>query len=493
MKKIISVLMVLAMMTGLLCTMPLTASAATEGDYSYFYVDANLNTVFNESEATGVKIWDYNGSTSTLTIPATLGGKPVVYIESMTFHDCNTLKNVTIPGGVKKIGSSAFSKCSLLEKVTISSGVQEIENGVFRNCVLLNSVSIPSTVKTISSYMFEGAVSLKSIKIPSSITTISDYAFYQTGLTAVTIPNSVKVLGKSAFYDCASLKTVKIGSGVKVIDEYTFRGTAITTLAVPGTVQTINNNAFYNCKKLKTLTIEDGVKTIGKYAFYNCDAVTKITVAKSVTTLGDSAFPYVFKETIPVYCYKGSAAYKWFVAENAGWSTFDPYKISLLDPIKSIKLNKTSATKGVGQTLTLKVTFDPKNTAYKTITWKSSKTSVATVDKNGKVKAIKAGKATITAKTVNGKTAKCVVTVKAKPTKIKLSKSVTLKKGAKYSTSVKFTPSNAHTERTYKSSKPSVAKVDKNGKVTAVKAGTATITVKTYNGKTSKITITVKK
>ena len=48
------------------------------------------------------------------------------------------------------------------------------------------------------------------------------------------------------------------------------------------------------------------------------------------------------------------------------------------------------------------------------VTWSSNKESVATIDQNGKVQAIAAGKATITAK-AGGKTATCSVTVTAKP------------------------------------------------------------------------------
>lgn len=46
------------------------------------------------------------------------------------------------------------------------------------------------------------------------------------------------------------------------------------------------------------------------------------------------------------------------------------------------------------------------------LTWTSSNKKVATVDKNGKVKALKKGTATITVKTASGKKAACKITVK---------------------------------------------------------------------------------
>ena len=73
----------------------------------------------------------------------------------------------------------------------------------------------------------------------------------------------------------------------------------------------------------------------------------------------------------------------------------------------TIKLNKTKKTLKVGQTYQLKVSG-----TKKTVKWKSSKKSVASVSSKGKVKAKKVGKTNITA-TVAGKTLKCKITVKA--------------------------------------------------------------------------------
>lgn len=83
--------------------------------------------------------------------------------------------------------------------------------------------------------------------------------------------------------------------------------------------------------------------------------------------------------------------------------------------VTGVKLNAGKLTLTVGQTTQLKATVSPANATNKAVTWTSSNTKIATVDKNGKVKGIKAGKAKITAKTKDGgKTASCIVTVKEK-------------------------------------------------------------------------------
>ena len=81
-------------------------------------------------------------------------------------------------------------------------------------------------------------------------------------------------------------------------------------------------------------------------------------------------------------------------------------------PITSIRLNKTSMSLKVGQTATLKAYIGPPEATYdKTITWKSSKPEVATVDENGNIEAKSAGETTITATTTNGIEATCKITV----------------------------------------------------------------------------------
>ena len=81
--------------------------------------------------------------------------------------------------------------------------------------------------------------------------------------------------------------------------------------------------------------------------------------------------------------------------------------------IASITLNYSKYALTVGQSKTLAASTSPESAA-KNVTWYSSNSKVATVNKNGKVTAVKAGTATITAKTANGLKATCKVTVKAK-------------------------------------------------------------------------------
>ena len=149
----------------------------------------------------------------------------------------------------------------------------------------------------------------------------------------------------------------------------------------------------------------------------------------------------------------------------------------------------------MGKTDSLIVVYNPPNLTEKAITWTSSNPKVATVS-NGTVTAVAAGTSTITATTTNGKTATCTVTVNAVnvvPTSVSLSKTnISLEIGKSETLTATVLPSNA-TEKaiTWVSNNTKVATVA-NGKVTAVAAGTATITAKTTNGKTAICQVTVK-
>lgn len=85
-------------------------------------------------------------------------------------------------------------------------------------------------------------------------------------------------------------------------------------------------------------------------------------------------------------------------------------KASTTVTVTGIKLNKSSASVVVGSAITLSATVSPSNANNKSVIWSSSNTKIATVS-GGKVKGVKAGTATITAKSNNGKTATCKITV----------------------------------------------------------------------------------
>lgn len=117
------------------------------------------------------------------------------------------------------------------------------------------------------------------------------------------------------------------------------------------------------------------------------------------------------------------------------------------------------------------------------VKWSSSNPQIAKVASNGKVTALKPGTAYISAN-VNGDVAKCKITVKAPALSVK-SKTII----AKQTYALKVNGATGKVK--WKSSNSKVVKVASNGKITGIKAGSATITA-TVNGKQLKCKVTVK-
>ena len=162
--------------------------------------------------------------------------------------------------------------------------------------------------------------------------------------------------------------------------------------------------------------------------------------------------------------------------------------------VSSINFDKTGVSLKVGETVTLTATVKPDDATDKTVTWSTSDASVATVS-DGVVTAIKLGSATIRAK-AGDKEATCAITVEATPvTSVTLDQtSASLKVGETVSLTATVKPDDATDKSvTWSSSNTSVATVSSSGIVTAIKAGSATITVKTNDGgKTATCSVTVK-
>lgn len=170
--------------------------------------------------------------------------------------------------------------------------------------------------------------------------------------------------------------------------------------------------------------------------------------------------------------------------------------ITVIEPVVSIKLNKKSTTMTVGKTKVLVPDISPSNATNKDVVWRSSNSLVARVTQGGKVTAMAEGTATITCTTEDGNfTATCKVTCIIPVDAVEITKaSVTVKKGNTTKLKANIYPEYAtNHEVKWKSSDKSIATVDSNGKVTALKKGTCTITcTSVQSGKKSTCKVTVK-
>ena len=251
---------------------------------------------------------------------------------------------------------------------------------------------------------------------------------------------------------------------------------------------------------VNSIVLKDGIKYTIDYSIEPKDANVKLIWESSdtkVATVEDGIIQTLAPGTTTITAKKANKEAIVYVTVVKGDSS-TPDVIDDGKEIKavSINMNQTELNMKVSQDYKLTAEVLPSNTTNKAVTYKSTNTEVATVDATGKVVAVAKGTATITATTANGIVAEVKVTVDEEKAKeiesITLSiKNVSLSPGNTIQLVETYSPSDAAVEKiTWTSSDNNVATVE-DGLVTAMRNGTATITVSSDSGVKATCNITV--
>ena len=440
----------------------------TDIQYNAFYNCVNLSTVnFEENSelsSIGNTAFTYSGLT-TLKLP-----NSVTSIGKAAFQGCSRLATVTLSSKMESISNSAFRNCVKISSITIPNKVKYIDGYAFADTGL-TQITIPESVESISSCAFQNCEKLKDVTIKNKKAYIEIGAFENCGfekltlgqskigsgaflgnksLTTLTLQEGVTTLAYRAFSQCENLETIKFPTTLKKIDMDAFSGTKWFENQPDGAVYVndillaykgdpekvtiksgtkyIESGAFGDKKNLTSVEIPKSVTTIRTAAFVNCEKLTRIVIPPSVTKIESQAIGYIgtyigeyMTDSYSVYnankdCnlviagVKESAAEKYAKENGFTFEAITPVDI----PITKITLSKTSETLTIGAKTQIKAACLPEDTTESTsITWKSSNTKVATVDKAGNVTAVGEGTANIVA-SAGSCTATCKITVNIK-------------------------------------------------------------------------------
>ena len=252
---------------------------------------------------------DYVGTESKITIPS-----GVKEIGSFVFDENSQIEEVIIPGDVKIIGGDAFYACQNLKTVIMKSGVETIENGAFSSDVNLSKVTIPKTVGRIDYDNFQDSKWLKNDNREFMIEGNGILIHYSGQSSKVTLPSSVKDIGSDAFSGVVDkLTQIVMNRGLKRISDFAFNDYSLLKIvSIPSSVNSIGSEAFTDTPWLKNnkkefVVIADGillkyqgsrtkvvlpsnVRTINDSAFYNNKKLTEVVLDKNLTEIKDSAF-----------------------------------------------------------------------------------------------------------------------------------------------------------------------------------------------------------
>lgn len=386
-----------------------------------------------------------------LTLPSAL--KTIGY---GVFIDCDALEAVTIPASVTSLGDNSFESCDSLQTVSIQAALETMGTSVFNCCSSLTSVSIGGNVQAIGGYAFYHCTALDSVSLASGLREIGYDAFDGcTSLSAIQIPGTVRTIGRSAFNDCSSLRSVELNYGLVTIGAGAFcRCEMLTSVTLPSSVTYLGGLVFQECTALTNVLMPNSIVEIEDLAeniFYGCPAVIACYEGSYAETYAkDEGIDYTIFPSVPSTSFDLSVGTLYLME---GERVMIPYTIAPADTTDAVLWGSSASdiastpngvgevtakragsativattTSGIRKTVSVVVSNRPTKisfeTAEKTIQvgktytqaavvrdvkgvrsdikpdYSSSDPSIAVVDANGKVKGLRPGTVTITAKT----------------------------------------------------------------------------------------------
>lgn len=354
----------------------------------------------------------------------------------------------------------------------------------------------------------------KSVDNPTVKTSVVINVYKHVSGITVTPKNKVLPVGQKITIvptvspSTAKDKTVTFKSSDKTVAKVSSSG--VVTAVKPGSVEitvTTNDGGFTAKTSIQVIPVVKSTKVTLSAAKKSVQIGSTYTLYATITPSDttDKSVSWISSDTkIATVSSKGVVKAKAKGVATITCVTKDTGKVAKCEinvvnvGATNVTLSKTSYTLAPSQTFTLKPIISPSNTTVKTVTWKSSNTSVATVNSKGVVKGVKAGTATITCTTLsNNRTATCKITVKnASVQSVKLS-TTSISTTANKSITLKATvsPSYATDKRViWLSSNPAVATVSTSGVIKTVAPGKTVITCQSVSGKkTATCTVTVNK
>jgi|GEM_PF-5093021 len=500
----------------------------------------------------------------TLTLPANLSN-----MYSSTFELAN-VKNLVFSDGCQLssipnmfLGIIGYGNNGHPGQVTANDPSSFVEDKaqVCANCLETISFGKNNNISTIKSGAFFNQSHITSIDFGSSDDelTIKDGAFIGVGNNAYLVENGVdQSLGegielelpanlvdlKNGAFVYAGLKSLSFADGVELAKyaHGVFQDVGIVEDLVIGSdypSDKLEGGIFSRCPELTTLDLEDSGITTIEDALKENPKLKKVVFPKTLKNITWRESPedhwdehdpdYTRDKICPFYGCENVEVLRFlqtdpgdfnfdegvfqflneegivYVPEETTDEAIEDYIALLTDcgltfaedrwvieryvELNGITLDPEEVELETEDVIALAVFFDPEDATEKDVVWSSSDEEVATVDENGKVTAVAAGTAEITVQSKADEDVKavCAVTVKAKTiavTGVSVDPAeVSLKVGKTKELTAVLEPENVTNKNvTWSSSDEEVATVDENGKVTAVAAGTAEITVKTEDG-----------
>ena len=480
------------------------ACAAVYADSSSGTIGTDISWTLDEEgnlSITGTgDIPDYNYSGSPFfakdIIKTITVGDGITKIGSYAFYRCKGLETVTLPPSVESIGDYAISECDNLRTVTFPEGLHKIGYSAFSRCKNLEAIILPDSLQELGEYAFYECTGAATLRLPVSMKKIPRHSFYEcSSITAVVFPDDLETIEWSAFYGCRGITVIDLPDGLKTLGDSAFASSSVRNLVIPDSVEEIGVDAFANSDELRSVKLPDALKKIPSGAFSICCKLKSIEIPSGVDEIGYGAFygcTDLKKAVIPASVKKMEYCFgECFGLDEVYFEGDFPAPLNG----SFYACNLTAYYPADNETWTEDILDSGYGGKVKWIGYCASHVEGAAVKENNKAAtALAAGSYDLVTycEKCGTEISRKTVTVKKLTPTIKLSAAKkTLKKGKSYTLKVTGL-AKGDSIKSFKSSKPGVAKVSAKGKITAKKKGKAVITVTLKSGKTAKCTITVK-
>lgn len=422
--------------------------AGRQGAYT---IPSNVNGNGKEIDQIWTSGFEGASGLTDITIPDSIGRLGTAAFEG------TGLTHVTIPDTVQQVDPAVFQNCTKLVSVKLPAGLAEIDQYMFANCISLQHVDMPDSITKINIYAFHNCTSLTSLALPKNLSSLSVGCFDKCiNLQHVVVPPSVISFPKDELGVYNPFKyspvTVYVQRGSNADRFFNSNLQELQAGTVSGgslSVVPLNSVADPAAIDVGTLELIDAGKQVlvsGDFRIGSYLDVQPLTSGSAYNTFSAKANGKAFRAYSLALMPSGASAsgpFSLTVGQPDGFSSsatlYDANgalptdyadssftaSLSALGPVAlidtkestgstevtSVTLNKSALSLEVGKTGQLSATVLPNSATNKSVSWSSNNEAVATVSTNGTVTAHKAGTAVITARTANGKSASCTVTV----------------------------------------------------------------------------------
>jgi len=365
----------------------------TSGNYTYQKLLG-----YDNKESGNIVIIKYNGNEEIVNVPSTIDGLKVTETSSYLFNQNSTIKKVVLPNTLKKLYSYTFYDCQNLETITIPSTIEIISDFFISQCPKATNYTIPSHLEKLGKKLNIAYVDVDDVTIKGTycydlankVIDLVNKERKNKGLTELKIDEEIMDFGKVRSSEISIYLGHERPNGLST--QSLVENQYIPCCEIIGGGQTTPESIvkqWLDSQSHRPTILSTDAKSCGAGCYLTDDGTYYWVFATSIKEPQTPNTIQTGKENNVETDIKISKYYNYANLDIQG-----------LNNTMNLVIGQTIQPKKVGN-INLGWKSFVTNIKLNDVEWKSSNTKVATVDENGKIKAVGIGTATVTAKLGN--------------------------------------------------------------------------------------------